>query len=183
MEYDTEHVDGHTLYRIKSLKDFNGIRAGELGGYIEKEYNLSHEGNCWVHKHAMVYDGAMVREDAQIGGAAIVAGNAFIYEKAKITGNAGVCGRAHVKGTATIKEHARVFDDAVIGGDTIVGGHAYIGRDSVLIDNSGFNRTSNPNVVMTDNTPPDGYYPFIWSTLTGVVCGVFMGSILAMLLI
>lgn len=37
------------LYRIKALIDIpNIVKAGELGGYIESEKNLSHEGNCWV---------------------------------------------------------------------------------------------------------------------------------------
>ena len=36
---------GTTLYRIKALIDIpNIVKAGELGGYIESEKNLSHEG-------------------------------------------------------------------------------------------------------------------------------------------
>ncbi|EJF74094.1 hypothetical protein ME7_01609 [Bartonella birtlesii LL-WM9] len=34
------------LYRICALKDFDDVKAGHLGGFIEKESNLSHEGNC-----------------------------------------------------------------------------------------------------------------------------------------
>ncbi len=33
------------LYRIKALKDFDDVKVGDLGGYIEKESNLSHDGN------------------------------------------------------------------------------------------------------------------------------------------
>lgn len=34
------------LYRIKALRDIpNIVKAGELGGYIESEKNLSHDGN------------------------------------------------------------------------------------------------------------------------------------------
>ncbi|MBB5074518.1 hypothetical protein HNQ69_001670, partial [Bartonella callosciuri] len=32
------------LYRIRALKDFNDVKAGTLGGFIEKEVNLSHDG-------------------------------------------------------------------------------------------------------------------------------------------
>ena len=46
----------HTLHRIKALKDFGDIDKGDLGGWIEKESNLSHEGTCWVFDSAMVYD-------------------------------------------------------------------------------------------------------------------------------
>lgn len=44
----TCQVEGHTLYRIRALKDFAGVRAGELGGYVEQEHNLSQYGNCWI---------------------------------------------------------------------------------------------------------------------------------------
>lgn len=33
-------VYGHTLFRIECTKDFAEIKAGTLGGYIEKEENL-----------------------------------------------------------------------------------------------------------------------------------------------
>ena len=48
---------GTTLYRIRALKNFelsDGtiIHAGDLGGWIEKEYNLSQEGFAWVSGNA-----------------------------------------------------------------------------------------------------------------------------------
>ena len=33
-------INGVTVYRIKALIDFDDIKAGQLGGYIEKEDNL-----------------------------------------------------------------------------------------------------------------------------------------------
>ncbi len=39
------------LYHIKALKDFDDVKAGTIGG-IEKETNLSHEGNCWIYNDA-----------------------------------------------------------------------------------------------------------------------------------
>ncbi|MDE5977041.1 MAG: hypothetical protein K2G70_01045 [Turicibacter sp.] len=35
-----------TLYRIRALRDFGDVKQGDVGGYIEKEENLSHEGYC-----------------------------------------------------------------------------------------------------------------------------------------
>ena len=57
---------GRTLYRIKALKDFSGVKVGELGGFIEKEENLSQEGNAWVYSNAKVYDDARVYGDAMV---------------------------------------------------------------------------------------------------------------------
>ena len=45
---ETKVINGHTLHRIEALKDFGGVKKGELGGWIEKEDNLSHDGNAWV---------------------------------------------------------------------------------------------------------------------------------------
>ena len=43
-----------TLYRIKALIDFGVVLAGSLGGYIEKEDNLTHTGNARVSGDAQV---------------------------------------------------------------------------------------------------------------------------------
>lgn len=45
---------GKTLYRIKALKSFGNILKGELGGFIEKEDNLSQDGDAWVSGNARV---------------------------------------------------------------------------------------------------------------------------------
>ena len=55
-----------TLYRIKALRDFGDVKAGDLGGYVEKELNLTHEGNAWVSGDAHVYGDAWVSGDAHV---------------------------------------------------------------------------------------------------------------------
>lgn len=66
LQDDKIEVSGHILYRIKALKDFFGAKAGDLGGYIEGESNLSHEGTCWVYDNACVYGNARVCDNAKI---------------------------------------------------------------------------------------------------------------------
>lgn len=46
---DTINLAGRTLYRIKALRDFGNVKKGDLGGYVEKEENLSHNGSAWVY--------------------------------------------------------------------------------------------------------------------------------------
>ena len=55
---DSIKRNGVTLYRIKSLIDFEDVKAGDLGGYVEKEENLSQSGNAWVYGNAQVYRNA-----------------------------------------------------------------------------------------------------------------------------
>ena len=65
---ETIEVSERTLHRIKAIRDFGYVKAGELGGFIEKEENLSHEGNCWVYNVAKVYGDAEVCGDAKVHG-------------------------------------------------------------------------------------------------------------------
>ena len=57
---ETKVFLGKTLYRIKALVQFGNVNAGDLGGWIEKEENLSQSGNAWVYGNARVYGNAEV---------------------------------------------------------------------------------------------------------------------------
>ena len=81
---ETKTIGRVTLYRIKALRSFGNVKAGDLGGFVEKEENLSHKGNSWVYGNAEVY------------------GNAKVYGNAWVYGNAEVCDNAEVRGPARI---------------------------------------------------------------------------------
>lgn len=51
---------GKKLYRIKALIAFGDVDAGDIGGYIESEDNLSHEGDAKVYGDAQVFGNAWV---------------------------------------------------------------------------------------------------------------------------
>ena len=36
---------GKILHRIQAVRDFGNVKTGDLGGWIEKEENLSHGGH------------------------------------------------------------------------------------------------------------------------------------------
>ena len=79
-----------TLKRIRAVVEFGFVKVGDLGGWIEKEENLSHEGKAWV------YDDAKVWGNAKVCGNAKVWGNAEVWGNAKVCGNAEVCSANHV---------------------------------------------------------------------------------------
>lgn len=111
-------VNGRTFYRIVALKDFGLVKAGMLGGYIESEKNLSHEGEAWVYENACVGGNAKVYGDAKVDRNALVFGNVKIYGNAKIHGNAHANDNASVHDNATcISNKANVYEYvAIIGG-------------------------------------------------------------------
>lgn len=47
-------VFGKKLFRIKALISFGCVKAGETGGWVEKEENLSQSGDAWVCSNAWV---------------------------------------------------------------------------------------------------------------------------------
>ena len=114
---------GKTLYRIKALKSFGNVTAGETGGYVEKESNLSQEGNAWVSDNAevtgnaRVYGDAWVSDNAEVTGNARVYGDAWVYGDAEVTGNARVYGDAWVYGDAEVKTSTDVLWMTPVGSE------------------------------------------------------------------
>ena len=60
------------------------VNPGDLGGWLEKESNLSHDGKAWVWGNAEVWGNAKVW------------GNAVVCDNAKVWGNAKVCNDAFI---------------------------------------------------------------------------------------
>ena len=140
------HIGEKTLWAIRALRDFGDVSAGDWGGFIESEENLSHEGDCWVYGSAMVYDKARVNRDAKVkdqahvkdyatvSDKAIVAGQtevfqrAVVYDKAVIDGMSSVYGNAQVFGNVKVIGHSKIHDDAWVYGDFTIDGYANITR-------------------------------------------------------
>ena len=109
---------GVTLHRIVATRDSRHAKAGQLGGFIEKEENLG--GEAWVDGYAEVWGEALVFCNAYVGGLACVYGNARVLE------NARVYGKAHIGDYACVGKDARVYDNACVGGMAYVGGQAEV---------------------------------------------------------
>ena len=100
---ETKEVYGCTLHQIVCVTAFASVAAGEVGGYIEKEVNLSQDGNAWVFGNAWVSGNAEVCGDAEVFGNAKVFGDAKVFGNAKVFGDAEVCGDAWVSGNAILR--------------------------------------------------------------------------------
>ena len=57
---ETKNFCGITLHRIRALRDIPSVKvkSGDLGGWIEKESNLTQYGNAMVGGDAKVFDDA-----------------------------------------------------------------------------------------------------------------------------
>ena len=119
-----------TLHRIEALRDFGNIKAGDKGGFVKSEKNLSHNGDCWIFGCAKVYGSAEVYSSAEVCGNAKVCGNAWISGRAKVYDNAWISGCAKVYGCAEVYGCAKVYSSAEVYGTTKVCGDTMLGVNS-----------------------------------------------------
>ena len=129
---DSIEIDDYKLYRIRALIDFKNVKAGDLGGYVENENNLSQMGDCWIYDNARVYDRAYIADDAKVFNNACVSGNARVYDNAYIADNAIICGNAEICGNAYVADNAYVTDNACVYDNAWVFGSAHISGDAII---------------------------------------------------
>ena len=78
------------LHRVKALMDFNGVKKGQKGGYVEKIENV--EDLAWVGDEAKLYD------DAKIGGLSQLRGCSELFHNAQLMGEVDVYGNCKFYG-------------------------------------------------------------------------------------
>jgi len=136
--------NGKTLYRIKALRDFNGIKTGDLGGYIESEDNLSHEGDCWVYNEAKVLDNARVLDDVKVICKAVMRehsmaiDNAIIADHSQLFGHSLVCNYGLVQDFSILLDNSIVCNEACAKGNAILAGRTILQKHYDV--NNGFYR-------------------------------------------
>lgn len=110
-----------TLYHIVALRDIpeKMVKKGDIGGYVESEANLSHEGSCWISKGSRVFGNARVEEDAWVRKGSTVKDEAILNGHANIldtivTGQVRLSGlseiiRSQILGNSVIEKHAIIY--------------------------------------------------------------------------
>lgn len=137
---EIREFNGKILHRIQAVRDFGKIQTGDLGGWIEKEWNLSHEGDCWIGNDAQVYDdarvgaNALVEGDANVFGNAKIYGNAWVYDDAWVYDNAQIYGNACVYDGAWVGDNAQICDNAHVFGNAQIHGNANVYGDAIICE-------------------------------------------------
>ncbi len=126
---ETIEHEGRTLYRIRAIRYFNDVKVGDLGGFVENEENLSHDGDCWIYDDAMAIDLAWIHGDAQLRNQSIAMDAAELFGLAVLADSAVACDQTCIYGAARLSGHAKacdyshVFGNAVLSGDDVIDGH------------------------------------------------------------
>lgn len=95
---EVKSIDEKMLHRIRAVRDIpeHNVKAGDLGGWLETEENLSHNGAAWVMNSAYVMGKARVMGKALVADSALVMDSAYVTGKARVTDSARVMGNARV---------------------------------------------------------------------------------------
>ena len=161
-KYELIPSDKEGLYRIKALKDFNDVKNGDIGGYVESEKNLSQYDDCWI------YDNAVVRDNAKVCDNAIVWGNAIVRDNARVLVNARVLCNAVIQDNASVRGEVRIFDNVIVRDNVIIGGEVDICGDAII--------SSDKDYIVFKNWWSSGRY-FTWTRSNNMwKVGCFYGT-------
>lgn len=127
---ETMRFNDVMLHRIKALKDFGDVEAGELGGWVEAERNLSQKGNCWITTDAKAYANAKICDNAVLSWNAIACENTSICDNALISdavirGFTYLCGNVEVSGKSVIGGYARLHGNVIVIGAKVIDAEVY----------------------------------------------------------
>ena len=107
-QQDHRLPDGRKVNRIKALRDFGTVKAGTIGGFVEADDNLSHDGLCWIADDAMALDRSRVSRDAQL------------RDRARISDWAAITDRCVVCDDARLQDSVFAYDDTIIGAQSVL---------------------------------------------------------------
>jgi hypothetical protein len=117
--------DGARLYRVVALRAFRDVEAGQRGGYIEGEHNLSHQGNCWVAgKAARVRQKARLRNDALACDFVDVSGNVEMWDQTLAHGHADLSGNVKMFDESEAGGYTQLFGSFEMRDRSRMGGHS-----------------------------------------------------------
>ena len=110
--YNTRYMTNQTatVYRIRALKNFGDVKAGDLGGYVSSQDNLGRSGTCWV------YDDSVVAGTGKVMGNSQVRDHSFIYSGVHVRGNSVVSNSTVMNNESkTLKIVDETIENQVIG--------------------------------------------------------------------
>lgn len=107
-KYELIKSDKKGFFRVKALRAFADVEIGDIGGYVEKEHNLSHHGDCWIYDHGMACD------DGRVCGNGIVADYGLVCDTGRVSGYGMVCDFGMVTDNSKVRSN-----DKISGSDCI----------------------------------------------------------------
>ena len=134
---------GRTLYRIRALKDFSDVKAGDLGGWVSNEDNLRQEGNCWIYNNAKCMDSSKIYDNSAMYD------NAVMYNSSEMHDFSAMFDDSEMRGRSEMHSCSGMFNDSILKGEEKLYGEL-ISKVDKFID------ISNPKGKMVTGVLKDG---------------------------
>lgn len=143
------HEEYPFLHRIRALRDVGDeVKAGDVGGFVEHEANLSSEDESWIFDDAVSAGNSRVEQDSRLRDHAVACDCAYISQGSVMSGNSRADGYANLRG-AVLQENALVSGSSamvlneqnhpdwrpVISGDCAIYGTVY---GNIIMEDSNF---------------------------------------------
>ena len=110
------HEEYPFLYRIRALRDIGSeVKAGDLGGFVEHEGNLSFE----PEDDAWIYDDAIAAGDSVVEKGSVLRKRAVICESACVSYGTVLFGDARAEGSAYLRG-ATMWGSALASGASVI---------------------------------------------------------------
>ena len=113
---DIAHEKYPVLHRIRALRDIgNEVKAGDLGGFVESESNLTYEqgDDAWIFNDAIAAGESHVDQGSVLRERAIICDSAYVSHGAELSGDSRAEDSAYIRG-ARLKDHARASGNSMV---------------------------------------------------------------------
>ncbi|ELO00691.1 putative transferase [Salmonella enterica subsp. enterica serovar Enteritidis str. 13183-1] len=126
----TYQVDGEKksvlLRQVIAVTDFNDVKAGTSGGWVDADNVLSQQGDCWIYdENAMAFAGT------EITGNARITLPCTLYNNVRIGDNVWV-DRADISDGARISDNVTIQSSSVRGECAIYGDARVLNQSEIL---------------------------------------------------
>ena len=113
---DIAHEKYPVLHRIRALRDIgNEVKAGDLGGFVESESNLTYEqgDDAWIFNDAIAAGESHVDKGSVLRERAIICDSAYVSHVAELSGDSRAEDSAYIRG-ARLSDHARASGNSMV---------------------------------------------------------------------
>lgn len=126
----TYQVDGEKksvlLRQVIAVTDFNDVKAGTSGGWVDADNVLSQQGDCWIYdENAMAFAGT------EITGNARITQPCTLYNNVRIGDNVWI-DRADISDGARISDNVTIQSSSVRGECAIYGDARVLNQSEIL---------------------------------------------------
>ena len=115
---NTIEFEGRTLYRIRALRDFNDVKKGDLGGYVEAESNLSQEGDCWIYNNAKSMDNSRMYGNSRMYDDSKMYNSSAMHEDSEMYDNSEMFDNSEIYDSSIMHDNCRMYNDSEMYGDS-----------------------------------------------------------------